>query len=245
LASGNEAIFFTATSENAVYTIEELTPVNENNGGTCNIRVLAKGPNSVDPSATPINVGFDPTNSSLNAPDNLALDSLGNVYIIEDAPNNGPNVGDNGGDIWFVRDTDNDGVAESIDHFMSMGVSGAESTGMIFNPADGTKFVIAVQHPRSTIISDADNLVATDDDAGSLRSGNGGDGVRSSGGFGDAVWEIDLSQVQPPECVGPRSQWMTFNPETNRWVRACSAQRDYNADEQLVQSEQPGDYPTP
>ena len=252
LANGNEAIFFTATSEDAVYTIEELTPPNSTNGGTCNIRVFASE------AATPKNVGFPGTNAVLNAPDNLAIDSLGNVYIIEDGPNNGPggssipggsdaSVGSLGGDVWFVRDTDNDGVAESIDHFMSMGVSGAESTGMIFNPVDATKFVIAVQHPRSTVLSDWDNDNTTDDDAGSQyeSSSPSGDGTRSAAGFGDAVWEIDLTNIQPPECTGSRSQWMTFNTATNRWVRACSTQRDYNADDELVASEQAGDFPTP
>ncbi len=257
LANGNEAIMFAATSENAIYTIEELTPVNSSNGGTCNIFVMAKGANSVDATATPNNVGFPSTSAVMNAPDNLAIDSLGNIYAIEDGPNNGPGssipsdsnaqVGSGGGDVWFLRDTDNDGVAESIDHFISMGVSGAESTGMIFNPVDPTKFIIAVQHPRSTVISDWDNDLTTDDDLGSQyeSSSPSGDGERSSDGFGDAIWEIDLTQIAPPECVGPRSAWMTFNPATNRWVRACSSQRDYNADEQLVESEDPNDFPTP
>ena len=147
--------------------------------------------------------------------------------MIEDSPNV-TTVGADGGDVWFARDTDNDGVAESIDHFLSLQVNQSEATGMIFHPVDGTKFAIAVQHPASTDLGDADN-----------------DGVRDSDGFGDAIWEFDLTNVAPPECVGPRSDWMTFNDKTNRWVRACSSQRDFNVVEQLSDSEQPGDFPAP
>ena len=132
---------------------------------------------------------------------------------------------------------DNDGVAESLDLFMSLQVNQSEATGMIFHPTDPTKFVVAVQHPQSTALSDDDNLVAeTLDDS---------DGVRSSSGFGDAIWEFDLANVAPPECKGPRSAFMTFNPETRRWVRACSSQRDFNAVDQLEQSEPEDDFPTP
>ncbi len=212
-ASGNEMLYFTATSENSVYSVEE-TPTGPV------VRTF------VSPS-TPKNLGFAPTTAGLNSPDNLALDSLGNIYVIEDSPNT-TTVGADGGDVWFARDTDNDGVAESIDHFLSLQVNQSEATGMIFHPVDGTKFVVAVQHPASTDLADVDN-----------------DGVRDSDGFGDAIWEFDLTNVAPPECVGPRSDWMTFNTKTNRWVRACSAQRDFNVVEQLSDSEQPGDYPAP
>jgi len=98
--------------------------------------------------ATPKNVGFEPTTAALNSPDNLAQDVHGNIYVIEDAPNGSST----GGDIWFVRDVDvdGDGVAESLDHFLSIRVAGSEATGMIFNPANPYEFVVAVQHPAST-----------------------------------------------------------------------------------------------
>lgn len=108
----------------------------------------------------------------MNSPDNLAVDALGNVYIIEDAPNGS----DVGGDVWFARDTDNDGVAESLDHFLSLQVNGSEATGMIFNPTAPSKFVVAVQHPNST---DIDNY---------------------PDGFGDAIWEFDIAGVAAPVC---------------------------------------------
>lgn len=220
LASGNEVIYFTATSENAVYGIEETAngpfvrlfaqgPISRADGGS-----VAQGPE------TPSNEGFAPTTAEMNSPDNLAQDSLGNIYIIEDSPNT-TTVGADGGDIWFARDTNNDGVAESIDHFLSLQVNRSEATGMIFNPVEPTKFVVAVQHPNSTDLS-----VAPD-------------------GIGDAMWEFDVAGVQPPECTGPRSAFMTYNQETRRWVRACSTQRDYNAIDQMVDSEEAGDFPQP
>ncbi len=220
LANGNEVLYFTATSENAVYGIEETT-----NGPF--VRLLAQGPisradsgNIAQGPETSSNLDFPATTAEMNSPDNLAIDSLGNIYIIEDSPNTST-VGADGGDIWFVRDTDNDGVAESVDHFLSLQVNRSEATGMIFNPVDPTKFVVAVQHPNST------NIVDYPD------------------GFGDALWEFDVSGVQPPECTGPRSQWMTFNQKTRRFVRACSTQRDYNAIDQLNASEDPNDFPNP
>lgn len=151
LANGNEVVYFAATSERAVYSIEEL------GGGKAMVRLFT-GP------ATPTNLGFAPTTGRIDSPDNLAQDALGNLFIIEDAPNGGST----GGDIWFARDTNNDGVAESIDHFMTLRVAGSEGTGMIFNPLNPTQFVVHVQHPDSTDLSQV------------------------PGGFGDAMWEFDL-----------------------------------------------------
>lgn len=215
--NGNEVIFFTATSENSVYAVEET----------------ATGPvvhQFVSP-ATPTNLGFAPTNATLGSPDNLAIDALGNIFVIEDSPNT-TTVGANGGDIWFARDVDNDLQAESIDHFLSLQVNQSEATGMIFNPVDPTKFVVAVQHPQSTNLGDVAPA----------------DGVRDAGntvGFGDAVWEFDISSVVAPACVGSRAETTTFNAETGRWVRGCVSTRGVNFIEQLEASESAGDFPTP
>jgi len=158
LANGNEVVYFAATSERTVYSVEEL------GAKGAMVRVFASD------TGTPKNAGFPATTGVMNSPDNLAQDANGNIFIIEDAPN-GSEVG---GDIWFARDTDNDGVAESIDHFMSIKADGSEATGMIFNPTKPSQFVVSVQHPDSTDISVYED------------------------GFGDALWVFDLSGVVAP-----------------------------------------------
>ena len=152
LRNGNEVVYIAMTSENAVYGVEILSETK------ARVFVFASQ------AGTPKNLGAAATTGVLNSPDNLAQDALGNIYVIEDAPN-ASNIG---GDIWFIRDANNDGVAESLDHFMSIRADGSEATGMIFNPKVPTQFVIAVQHPDST-----DLAVVPD-------------------GLGDAVWAFDL-----------------------------------------------------
>ncbi len=157
LHNGNEVLYFTATEELAVYSVEEL------GNGKAMVRL------AVD-EFSPKNLGYAATTGHLTSPDNLAQDALGNIYVIEDWPND-----DNrGGDIWLLRDTDSDGVAESLDHFMSLQVKGAENTGMIFRPGHPTQFIVNVQHPDST----ADEM----------------------NGMGDATWLIDLQDVVAPPC---------------------------------------------
>lgn len=163
LKNGHEAIYFTATEELAVYSIEEL------GHGQAIVR-LAADENSLK------NLGHTATTGHINSPDNLAQDALGNIYMVEDWPN-GDSVG---GDIWFLRDTNNDGVAESVDHFMSLQVKGAENTGMIFNPANPTQFIVSVQHPESTR-----------------------DAVK---GMGDALWTFDMKNVVAPICAEEKDE---------------------------------------
>ncbi|KAA9133400.1 DUF839 domain-containing protein [Marinihelvus fidelis] len=153
LANGNEVLYFAATSERIVYSVEEL------GDDKAMVRVFAGD------AETPKNVGYAGTTAAMNSPDNLAQDVHGNIYIIEDAPNGSST----GGDVWFARDVDGDGVAESVDHFLSLRVAQSEATGLIFNPVVPTEFMITVQHPEST---DLDNV--TD-------------------GIGDSLWKFDLS----------------------------------------------------
>ena len=160
LANGNEVVYFAATSENTIYSIEILR------GNKARVGVLVDG-------NSPTNVGFAPTTGVLNSPDNLAQDALGNIYVIEDAPNSSST----GGDIWFVRDENGDGVGESLDHFMSIRVDGSEATGMIFNPAKPTEFVVAVQHPDSTNLGNVPT------------------------GLGDAVWQFNLDYIDNQKFV--------------------------------------------
>ncbi|MGD8926203.1 MAG: DUF839 domain-containing protein [Thioalkalispiraceae bacterium] len=183
LKNGHEAVYFTATEEQAVYSVEEL------GNGKALVRL------AVDASFEK-NVGYAPTTGSLSSPDNLAQDALGNIYVIEDKPN-GDNVG---GDVWFLRDTNGDGVAESLDHFMSLQVKGAENTGMIFNPANPTQFIINVQHPEST--------------------------VDQIDGMGDATWLIDFKDVVAPPCV--KEDEFRHGYKGRRKVTTCSNSDDVN-----------------
>ena len=160
LPNFNEVLYVTATSEHAILSIEMLG----------NRRAIVRQFASRD---TPRNLGFPATTGLLDSPDNLAQDALGNLYVIEDSPNQG----DIGGDVWFARDTDQDGVAESLDHFLSLQVAGSEATGMVFHPTYAATFAIAVQHPASTDLATVPE------------------------GLGDAVWEFDLAGVVPPPCV--------------------------------------------
>lgn len=161
LKNGNEVLYIAVTSENAVYSVEIL-PNNRARVGV----LLSR--------STPKNLGYASTTGTLDSPDNLAQDAIGNIYVIEDAPNGSST----GGDVWFARDKNNDGVAESLDHFMSVQADGCEATGMIFNPVRPTEFVIAVMHPDSTDLAQVPD------------------------GLGDAVWLFDISGVDNRRFVG-------------------------------------------
>jgi hypothetical protein len=162
-SNGNEMLFIATTSENAVISIEIL----ERKGGSAVTPTGKAVVRTMGSNATPKNLGFAPTTGTINSPDNICLDSQGNVYVIEDAPNGSST----GGDIWFFRDKNSDGVAESVDHFMSIRVNGCEATGMIFNPANPHEFCAVVMHPTST-----DLAVVPD-------------------GLGDSVWMFNLSNI--------------------------------------------------
>jgi secreted PhoX family phosphatase len=82
--------------------------------------------------------------STFANPDNLAIDTDGNLYIVEDQP---------GGieDIWFARDENHDGVAEAIGKWASLSTDGAESTGLYFDPFRPNVAYVNVQHPDSRV----------------------------------------------------------------------------------------------
>ena len=198
LPNGNEILYVATTSEHGVISIEILP------GNRAMVRQFANRD-------TDKNVGFPDTTGTLDSPDNLAQDALGNIYIIEDQPNSG----DIGGDIWFARDTNSDGIAESLDHFMSIQVSGSEATGMIFSPSDPTRFVVNVQHPDSTGIDFAPN------------------------GFGDAIWEIDISDVVPPTCDNRNRYGSIYNWRSGQWMSTCSHADDFQFIRQLERAGRP------
>ena len=86
----------------------------------------------------------DPVGMAFTSPDNIAIDAEGNIYIVEDQP---------GGveDIWFLKDRNNDGVAEAIGKWASLSTAGAESTGLYFDLFNPNVAYINVQHPDSDV----------------------------------------------------------------------------------------------
>ena len=199
LKNGHEVLYFTATEELGVYSVEEL------GDDKAMVRLAAD-------ESTAKNLGHAPTTGHVTSPDNLAQDALGNIYVVEDWPN-----GDNrGGDIWFMRDTDSNGVAESLDHFMSLQVKGAENSGMIFNPANPSQFIINVQHPESTAVD---------------------------GGQGDATWLIDLKDVVAPPCHKDKGDDKDDDREKgdhkkghHKSVKTCSDSDDTNFVKKLTKA---------
>ena len=85
--------------------------------------------------------------SALANPDNLAVDSEGNIYIIEDR---GGAVDD---DIWFAKDLNKDGdlkdPGEGIGRWASNGTPGSEFTGLYFDPFNKRRAWVNIQHPSS------------------------------------------------------------------------------------------------
>ena len=85
-----------------------------------------------------------PVGAALTNPDNLAIDADGNIYIVEDQPGGAA-------DIWFARDANRDGVAESVARWMSLATIGAEPTGLYFDITNPNLAYINVQHPSSGV----------------------------------------------------------------------------------------------
>lgn len=140
LANGRQAVFVATTSENTVYSIELVssstaivrTFVNFN---SINLFTGADvNPLQNDPYTSP------GSGTALQNPDNIAIDAFGSVYVIED---------NNPGDIWKCVDADNDGVAEGLGLFITLGVGGSEPSGMIFDPNDPYRFYCCIQHPST------------------------------------------------------------------------------------------------
>jgi hypothetical protein len=129
LANGNEVVYFTATSEDAVYGIELV-------GETSAIVRVFVDRDTID-LATGTGVG-----TPFNNPDNLATGADGSIYVIEDqeVPVS---------DIWKVFDANKDGVAESVGRWLSLGIPGAEPTGLEQDPNDPNRFILTIQHPDS------------------------------------------------------------------------------------------------
>ena len=128
LKNGRQLLFVAATTNHKVFSIDL----------TSNTVKLFADRNTKD-MATGLPVG-----ASFANPDNIAIDAEGNVYIVEDQP---------GGveDIWFAKDDNNDGVAESMGKWASLSTKGAESTGLYFDKFKPNVAYVNVQHPHSGV----------------------------------------------------------------------------------------------
>lgn len=126
LANGDQILYVATTTDDEVYSIN-----------LSNNQVKLFASNSTLDAATNVAAG-----SAFQNPDNLAIDAEGNIYIIEDQP---------GGiaDIWFAKDADKDGVAESVGKWASLSTLGAEPTGLYFDKFNPNVAYVNVQHPTS------------------------------------------------------------------------------------------------
>ncbi|WP_221054107.1 alkaline phosphatase PhoX [Methylomonas koyamae] len=138
LANGNQFLYFTTTdSDDDGNTANGRSRVYSIDLGTSEVKLFADS-NTID-MATGLAAGGEFRNA-----DNLAIDGEGNIYIIEDQ---------DGGveDVWFAKDENRDGVAESIGKWISLTTAGAESTGLYFDKFNPNKAYINVQHPADGI----------------------------------------------------------------------------------------------
>lgn len=131
LANGQQILFFNATDTHKTFSI------GLDSASAATVKLFASR-NTID-QATGLAVGSPFTN-----PDNLAIDSEGNIYIVEDQ-------GGGLADIWFALDADGDGVAESVARWASMSTRGAEPTGLYFDPFNPNIAYVNVQHADSDV----------------------------------------------------------------------------------------------
>ena len=113
LANGEQVLYVAATGSHEVYSINLKTN-----------KVQTFASQATKDATTGLAVG-----NVFLFPDNLAVDADGNVYIVEDQP---------GGlaDIWFAKDADRDGVAESLSRWATLSTEGGEPTGLFFDPTN-------------------------------------------------------------------------------------------------------------
>jgi hypothetical protein len=127
----NELLYVTTTTTHETYVLD----LNKNT-----IAVFADR-NTID-LATGAAVG-----QALANPDNLAVDHVGNMYIIEDRSGG---VDD---DIWFANDRNKDGdlndPGEGLGRWASNGTVGSEFTGLYFDPRNKNRAWVNIQHPAS------------------------------------------------------------------------------------------------
>lgn len=128
LRNGKQMLFVATTTNHKVFSIDLASDT---------VKLLASR-DTID-----LATG-QPAGSAFTNPDNLAIDADGNLYIVEDQPGGV-------GDVWFVKDSNNDGVAEGIAKWATLSTAGAESSGLYFDKFKPNVAYINVQHPDSGV----------------------------------------------------------------------------------------------
>jgi secreted PhoX family phosphatase len=136
LADGTQRIYFGATDSHKVFALTLTNP------STAQLGIF------FDQSTIDAATGL-PVGSAFLNPDNMAIDSNGNIYVVEDIGNIA--AGAPGFDVWFAYDANRDGVAEAIGRWASLSTTGAEPTGLYFDPFRPNIAYIDVQHAASDI----------------------------------------------------------------------------------------------
>jgi len=185
LGNGHEVLYVATTSEQAVYSIE-LNPNGDSDYSDAHVRQFVKGGVTVNSAGAVVPGGAQST-YGLGSPDNLAMDTDGNIFVIEDQ---------NPGDIWMATDANRDGVAEKMDMFASLGPFGSEPTGFLRDPRGG--FLVNIQHPNSNNDalwsirpdSDLDGIANNEDNCVNVANANQRD--TDNDGFGN-LCDTDLN----------------------------------------------------
>lgn len=143
---GREYLYVATTTTNEVYRLD-----------------LAAGTISVFANRATVDLATGAAvGSGLTSPDNLAVDSKGNIYIVEDR-----NGGDDD-DIWLARDLNRDGdltdPGEGMGRWASNGTVGSEFTGLYFDPTDSDRAWVNIQHPASGNDRTIELTIPDDDD---------------------------------------------------------------------------------
>jgi len=139
LDNGNEAIFMATTDENIVWSIE----LDADGSEGVNVTEFVNSLTTPSSQSSPVGAGANDAVYGMDDVDNLAFEIGPNgelqLFVVED---------ENPSDIWVATDANGDGVAEIVDLFASLGVSGSEATGFIVDPRGG--YLVNIQHPGST-----------------------------------------------------------------------------------------------